>query len=52
MSETKSDKLLAEARQVFVRSFASSFTLPVIARAEGATITDVNGRESLDFSSG
>ena len=52
MSDSKSDELLAEARQVFVRSFASDFTLPVIARAEGATITDVDGHEYLDFSSG
>jgi 2,2-dialkylglycine decarboxylase (pyruvate) len=52
MSDSKSAELLAEARQVFVRSFASDFTLPVIARAEGATITDVDGREYLDFSSG
>ena len=43
MSESKSDALRAEARQVLVRSFASEFTLPVIARAEGATITDVDG---------
>jgi len=52
MVDSMSDALLAEARQVFVRSFASDFTLPVIARAEGATITDVDGKEYLDFSSG
>ncbi len=52
MSESKSDELLAEARRVFVRSFAGDFALPVIARAQGATITDVDGREYLDFSSG
>ena len=52
MSDSKSDELLAEARRVFVRSFAGDFTLPVIARAEGATVTDVDGREYLDFSSG
>jgi 2,2-dialkylglycine decarboxylase (pyruvate) len=52
MSESKSDALLAEARRVLVRSFASEFTLPVIERAEGATVTDVDGRQYLDFSSG
>ncbi len=52
MSDSKSDELLGEARQVFIRSFGSDFTLPVIARAQGATITDVDGREYLDFSSG
>src|SRR5262249_9072338 len=52
MSDSKSDARLAEARQVFIRSFASDFTLPVIERAEGTTITDVDGREYLDFSSG
>ncbi len=52
MSDSKSDELLAQARQVFIRSFAGDFTLPVIARAEGATITDVDGNAYLDFSSG
>src|SRR5262245_25581474 len=52
MTDSKSDVFLADARRVFIRSFASDFTLPVIARAEGATITDVDGREYLDFSSG
>ena len=52
MSDSKSDALRAEARQVLVRSFASEFTLPVIERAEGATITDVDGHQYLDFSSG
>src|SRR5919201_5812607 len=52
MTDSTSDALLAQARQVFVRSFASDFMLPVIARADGATITDVDGREYLDFSSG
>ena len=41
MSDSKSAELLAQARQVFVRSFASDFTLPVIAHAEGATITAI-----------
>jgi 2,2-dialkylglycine decarboxylase (pyruvate) len=52
MSDPTSDALLAEARQVFIRSFPGDFSLPVIARAEGATITDVDGRSYLDFSSG
>jgi 2,2-dialkylglycine decarboxylase (pyruvate) len=52
MSDATNEKLLAEARRVLVRSFGSDFTLPVIAKAEGATITDVDGRAYLDFSSG
>jgi 2,2-dialkylglycine decarboxylase (pyruvate) len=43
---------LERARGVLVRSAAGEYVLPVIERAEGATIVDVDGREYLDFSSG
>ncbi len=49
---SKSSRLLAEAREVFIRSFGAEFTLPIIERAEGAMITDVDGHSYLDFSSG
>jgi 2,2-dialkylglycine decarboxylase (pyruvate) len=52
MNDGKSKELLVEARRTLMRSFASEVGLPVIARAEGATITDVDGHEYLDFSSG
>ncbi|MFQ5829125.1 MAG: aspartate aminotransferase family protein, partial [Candidatus Methylomirabilia bacterium] len=44
--------LLAEARRLLVRSSWSEFLLPVIERASGAVITDVDGQDYLDFSSG
>lgn len=47
-----SDHLLAQARQLLTRSFWSEFELPVIERASGAVITDVDGKDYLDFSSG
>jgi 2,2-dialkylglycine decarboxylase (pyruvate) len=52
MSDDTSDALRREAREVFIRSYPGDATLPVIARAEGATITDVDGGQYLDFSSG
>ncbi|MBI1735786.1 MAG: aspartate aminotransferase family protein [Candidatus Rokubacteria bacterium] len=51
MSET-SKGWLDEARALFVRSFTGDTDLPVIASARGATITDVEGKDYLDFSSG
>jgi 2,2-dialkylglycine decarboxylase (pyruvate) len=46
------DDLLARARDLLMRTSGSDFSLPVIERAEGAVITDVDGKEYLDFSSG
>ena len=43
---------LAEARRYITRSYGSELEGPVIERAEGATITDVDGKTYLDFSSG
>ena len=51
-SRSKSDDLLAQARQLLVRSSATELSLPVIEHAEGAVVTDVDGKEYLDFSSG
>ncbi len=51
-SRSKSDDLLAQARQLLVRSSGAELSLPVIERAEGAVITDVDGQTYLDFSSG
>ncbi len=49
--KSKSDQLNRQAKDVFIRTFGE-VTLPVIERAEGATITDVDGKSYLDFSSG
>jgi 2,2-dialkylglycine decarboxylase (pyruvate) len=43
---------LDEARTLLIRSFGSDFQMPVIRSARGATITDVDGKDYLDFSSG
>ena len=43
---------LDEARALLIRSFGSDYAFPVIASARGATITDVDGKSYLDFSSG
>ena len=51
-SRSKSDDLLAQARQLLVRSSGTELSLPVIEHAEGAVVTDVDGKEYLDFSSG
>jgi 2,2-dialkylglycine decarboxylase (pyruvate) len=50
MADTRS--WLDEARALLIRSFGSDYQMPVIERAQGATITDVDGKEYLDFSSG
>ncbi|MFQ5520025.1 MAG: aspartate aminotransferase family protein, partial [Candidatus Methylomirabilia bacterium] len=47
-----SESLLGEARRLLIRSWSSDFELPVIERAQGAVITDVHGKDYLDFSSG
>jgi 2,2-dialkylglycine decarboxylase (pyruvate) len=44
--------LLAEANDVLIRSSGSDYTLPVIGSGRGTTITDVDGRDYLDLSSG
>lgn len=46
------DDLLARARDLLMRTSGADFSLPVIDRAQGAVITDVDGKEYLDFSSG
>jgi 2,2-dialkylglycine decarboxylase (pyruvate) len=51
-AQRRSKDLLAQAREVFVRSFWGGFELPVIKRASGTVITDVDGKDYLDFSSG
>jgi 2,2-dialkylglycine decarboxylase (pyruvate) len=51
MAET-SRSWLEEARSLLIRSFGSDYQMPVIERAQGATITDVDGKDYLDFSSG
>ena len=43
---------LDEARSLLIRSFGSDYQMPVIKSARGATITDVDGKDYLDFSSG
>jgi 2,2-dialkylglycine decarboxylase (pyruvate) len=43
---------LDEARALLIRSFGSDYQMPVIESARGATITDVDGKDYLDFSSG
>jgi 2,2-dialkylglycine decarboxylase (pyruvate) len=43
---------LDEARALLIRSFGGEYELPVIRSARGATITDVDGKEYIDFSSG
>jgi 2,2-dialkylglycine decarboxylase (pyruvate) len=44
--------LIEQAREVLARTFNVDFSFPVIAAAAGTTITDVGGRQYLDFSSG
>jgi 2,2-dialkylglycine decarboxylase (pyruvate) len=51
-SAGESNRLLDLARRVLTRTFSSDFELPLIERASGAVITDVDGRDHLDFSSG
>lgn len=48
----KNDGLLGLAREFLMRTSGGELALPVIERAEGAVITDVDGKEYLDFSSG
>ena len=43
---------LDEAKSLLIRSFGSDYQMPVIKSARGATITDVDGKDYLDFSSG
>lgn len=43
--------LTDQAKEVFIRAFGD-VSLPVIEHAQGAVITDVDGKEYLDFSSG
>lgn len=43
---------LAEARRRLIRSFWGEFELPVMERASGAVLTDVDGKDYLDMSSG
>jgi 2,2-dialkylglycine decarboxylase (pyruvate) len=51
-AQRRSKDLLAQARELFVRSFWGGFELPVIKGASGTVITDVDGKDYLDFSSG
>src|SRR5438093_1230519 len=50
MSRTKD--FLKRASEVLMRSSGGDYALPVIETAEGSTVTDVDGKEYLDFSSG
>ena len=49
---TTSESLLDRARKLLMRTSGGEFLLPVIERAEGAVITDVDGKAYLDFASG
>jgi hypothetical protein len=51
-ASTEGMRLIEQARQVLARTFYVDFSFPVIAAAAGITITDIDGREYLDFSSG
>lgn len=49
---SKGQLSLAKAQELFIRSFGSDYASPVIEKASGAVVTDVDGKEYLDFSSG
>ncbi|GIX49127.1 MAG: aspartate aminotransferase family protein [Candidatus Tectimicrobiota bacterium] len=51
LSTATTEELLALAREHLFR-YQEAFTAPLIARAQGATLWDRDGREYLDFSSG